>query len=52
MYLQKGCRLDSIEVNGTIEGKVNVGGLIGNGDADIRMCISSVDIVSSDAKTI
>lgn len=47
---KKGCRLDSIEVNGTIEGKANVGGLIGNGDADIRVCISSVDIVSSDAK--
>lgn len=47
---KKGCRLDSIEVNGTIEGKVNVGGLIGNGDADIRVCISSVDIVSPDAQ--
>lgn len=45
-YSKKGCRLDSIEVNGSIHGKENIGGLIGSGDADIRVCISSVNIVS------
>lgn len=41
---KEGCRLDSIEVNGTIEGKSSVGGLIGAGDAKVRVCISSVNI--------
>lgn len=45
---KKGCRLDSIEVNGTIEGKVNVGGLIGSGYARVKKCISSVDITVPD----
>ena len=41
---KKGCRLDSIEVNGSIEGKENIGGLIGSGDAWVKACISSVNI--------
>lgn len=43
-FSKKGCRLDSIQVNGTIEGKENLGGLIGSGEADVRVCISSVDM--------
>lgn len=39
-----GCRLDSIEVSGSIEGTDYIGGIIGNGDADMRVCISSVDL--------
>lgn len=46
-FSKKGCRLDSIQVNGTIEGKENLGGLIGSGEADIRVCISSVDMSAS-----
>lgn len=43
---KKGCRLDSVSVNGTIEGKTDIGGLIGHGEADVRVCISSIDITS------
>lgn len=46
-HSKTGCRLDSIEVDGTIEGKTYIGGLIGSGNADVRVCISSVDIVST-----
>lgn len=54
-YAKQGCRLDSISVNGSIEGHTNVGGLIGNGDADIRVCISSVNVsatADSDCKNL
>lgn len=43
---KKGCRIDSVEVNGTIEGRINIGGFIGSGDADFKSCISSVNINS------
>lgn len=49
-YASKGCRLDSVQVDGNIEGNGYLGGLIGKGDADVKVCISSVDITSdSDA---
>lgn len=47
-FAKKGCRLDSIQVNGTMEGNQNIGGLIGSGDAAVSVCISSVDISSSE----
>lgn len=50
-YSDAGCRLDSISVNGTIEGTGdNIGGLIGEGDAAVSHCISSVNISSTATK--
>lgn len=50
-YSDAGCRLDSIAVSGTIEGTGNcIGGLIGEGDADVSHCISSVNISVASSK--
>ncbi len=46
-HSKNGCRLDSIEVSGTIEGRQNLGGFIGSGIADFKVCISSIDITST-----
>ncbi len=41
---KKGCRLEKVEVNGTIQGFEKTGALIGSGDADVTHCISSANI--------
>lgn len=45
----KGCRLDSLSVNGYIEGVKNVGGFVGHGEASFTACISEVSVSGADS---
>lgn len=45
----KGCRLDSLSVNGYIEGVKNVGGFVGHGEASFTACVSEVSISGADS---
>lgn len=44
----KGCRIDSVSVNGYMEGMSHVGGFIGHGDASFTACISEIAVLGKD----